>query len=166
MKLARNSFGNPYECKKDWPDNCGVQCGSNGIVLFKKGNYRTAFFEAFPKNPSTFIRGEGSTIEEAEESAWQQYERYNHCEKHEFERRGYTNGSGFCKHCGLFQSKIFKPLTTCQICGKPTNYTCDKENNFYCREHKDDIPEELLDDYRILMNEFKKYKKMISEKIV
>jgi hypothetical protein len=91
-KTARNSFDKPYDCLKDWPEDCFVQCGGDGIVFeegsleetFKsedgllktiatvigspteKKHYRTAFFEAFPKKPSCFIRGEGTTIQEAE----------------------------------------------------------------------------------------------------
>lgn len=94
MKTARQSFGQPYSCKKPWDDDIFVQCGGNGIVLSQtdfqkilsdpkesldtlkaiageptnKKHYRTAFFEAFPKKPNCFLRGEGKTIEEAEEN--------------------------------------------------------------------------------------------------
>ena len=64
MKEARNSFGKPHQCKFEWPEDCGVQCGEGGLVLDKKGSYTTAFFEAFPKSPSCFLRGEGASIEE------------------------------------------------------------------------------------------------------
>ena len=131
--LARNSCGEPYECKRPWPESCFVQCGEKGIVV-KKGtlegaltdpakalealetvvglreepeSYRTAFFEAFPRDPNTFLRGEGKTVEEAETSAWRQYERFTSCQGHEFERRGYTNGAGFCKHCNMFSGRVF-----------------------------------------------------------
>lgn len=148
MKLARMGFKGEYECKKEWDDDCFVQCGDNGVVLSKKGNYRTAFFEAFPKNPKTFIRGEGETIEEAEEKAWKQLEKYRACPKHEFERRDYTNGAGFCKHCNLFVSKCFKPSTTCKICGKPTYWTCNKDNEWYCKEHVHLMPYEEMNEYQ------------------
>ena len=96
MKTARRSFNKePYNCLKPWPEDCFCQCGGNGVVFTdnssmgelltnpkdqqeaikavlgeesKKTHYKTAFFEAFPKNPSCFIRGEGKTIEEAEEN--------------------------------------------------------------------------------------------------
>ncbi|WP_193086628.1 hypothetical protein [Brevibacterium aurantiacum] len=58
--------------------------------------------------PDTFIRGEGDSIKAAEEQAWQKYQGYiadGH--EHEFETRGYTDGSGSCKHCGLFSSGVF-----------------------------------------------------------
>lgn len=147
-KLARNSFGEDYKCKYKW-DDCSVQCGDDGLVLDDNEDYFTAFFEAFPKNPKTFIRGEGNTIEEAEEKAWEQLQKYKNCKNHEFERNGYTNGSGFCKHCGLFKSHAFEPSTNCNICGKPTAYTCNINNEWYCEEHKDLIPDELLNSYQL-----------------
>lgn len=98
-----------WPCVHPWPDNCHCQAGHNGIVVTKSGHYRTAFFEAFPKYPETFIRGEGPTIEAAEEAAWSKYGKYLDCPEHVFERRGYTNGAGFCKHCGMFISNAFKP---------------------------------------------------------
>jgi len=159
MKTARKSFGAPYECKQAWNEDCFVQCGDIGIVLsgdmqncFESKNplkhisehtsYTTAFFEAFPNNPKTFIRGEGKTIVEAEMVAWNKLQKYLACENHEFERRNYTNGAGFCKHCGLFKSKAFEPSTKCCICGVPTYYTIDKKDNWYCKDHKKSIPEE------------------------
>jgi len=130
-RLARKSFGEPYLCVREWPEDCFVQCGGNGIVvghgsfeemllstdplkalgdeIKKPTSYRTAFFEAFPRNPDTFIRGEGKTIEEAEEQTWLKFQKYLACKGHEFEKRGYRNGAGFCKHCGMFGSKVFEP---------------------------------------------------------
>ena len=124
-KLARRSFGEPYECKKDWGKDCFVQCGDNGMV-FKKGtfnkvmndtdtavkaltgelkHYKTAFFEAFPPEPNkTFIRGEGKTVEEAEEDAWKQFVKISKCKHKKFERKNHTNGAGFCIKCGMFKS--------------------------------------------------------------
>lgn len=54
-----------WPCAFPWPEDCFCQAGHSGVVFTKSGHYRTAFFEAFPKNPNTFIRGEGSTIEVA-----------------------------------------------------------------------------------------------------
>lgn len=148
-KIARNSFGEDYNCKYDWDEDCFVQCGDEGLVLGKKENYFTAFFEAFPKDPQTFIRGEGASIEEAEKQAWEQLQRFKKCTNHEFERRGYTNGVGFCKHCGLFKSKAFEPTTLCKVCNKPTCHTTDINDNYYCEEHKDLIPDELLSKWQL-----------------
>lgn len=119
MKLASKSIGrDPYPCLKDWPEDCKVQCGDKGIVLSNKpeGSYTTAFFEAFPRKPSTFIRGEGHTIEEAEESAWNQYQKVLNCVEHDYRRHGKT--SGICKKCGLFTMNCMPPEKPCAVCGK------------------------------------------------
>ncbi len=135
----------PYTPAAAWPEDCYVQWGSDGVVLSRsKGSYRTAFFEAFPSEPATFIRGEGATVAEAEAKAFAAFEHYRACAGHEFERRGYTNGAGFCKHCGLFASKAFEPTTLCHVCGTPTNHSCgytkDAETGarqafWYCEAH-------------------------------
>ena len=158
-----------------WPEDCFVQGGSNGLVLphgsmekvfedsketikvlaekvgITKGAipqaYTTAFVEAFPNNPSTFIRGEGKTVEEAETDAWLQFQKVIQCVTHEFERRNYTNGAGFCKHCGLFKGKAFKPNQFCVVCQKPTNQKTDKNGNWYCKDHP--VPEELKSEWRL-----------------
>lgn len=148
MKLARCSFKAPYECQKPWPDDCGVQAGDEGLVLDRSaenGHYTTAFFEAFPtcNGISTFIRGEGATVAEAEAQAFVKYEKYNAC-THEvgFDRRSYTNGAGFCKGCGMFASEIFEPTTKCIICDTPTNYSTDRHGHWYCEAHRELIKEE------------------------
>lgn len=171
-KQARQSFGKPWDCLKPWPADCFVQCGGDGIVLpagglkaaltesaaglkvigemagkvpMREGAYRTAFFEAFPKNPSTFIRGEGATIEEAEASAWRQFEKFRACAKHQFHRKGYRNGAGFCRKCGMFKSKVFRVLDRCKYnCGRP-GYDHDKNGKWYCRKHNHKNPNRMFD---------------------
>jgi len=139
-KQARRTFEKPYDCNCPWPSDCFVQCGGGGIVFGKKETYRTAFFEAFPKDPDTFIRGEGKTVEEAEQSAWDKFEKISSCKNHEFERRGYTNGLGFCKHCNMSKSKAFDPTTKCYVCGIPTCYGRLKDEKIACEEHHNSAP--------------------------
>lgn len=94
-----------------WPEDIFVQGGSSGLVVGKDRSYRTAFVEAFP--PGGFIRGEGPTLADAEEAAYKAYIRQMECETtrgHEFDRGGYTNGGGICRHCGGFRSKVFDAL--------------------------------------------------------
>ncbi|WP_128545095.1 hypothetical protein [Larkinella soli] len=153
MKIARTTISGPYTCLKDWQDDCFVQAGDDGLVFSSKGNYLTAFFEAFPNNPDTFIRGEGKTIEEAEESAWGQLQRFQACSGHDFERRNYRNGAGFCKHCGMFKSKAFEPLDRCHICGVPTQHCYDTKRNWFCEQHKDQRPEEEVPEFEKRLNE-------------
>lgn len=83
---------------------------ARGVVFDPKGAYRTAFFEAFPTDPATFIRGEGVDVPAAEMAAWAKFACQRDCAGHELERRGYRNGAGICKHCGLFVSRAFEPL--------------------------------------------------------
>lgn len=137
----------PYQPVCAWPEDCTVQWGNEGVVIGETCSYTTAFFEAFPASPVTFIRGEGKTVEAAERSAFAQFERHRACASHDFERRRYTNGAGFCRHCGLFSSKAFPPLTRCTVCDAPTRYSCgygapgsaDEGKAFwYCEDHADE----------------------------
>ena len=144
MKARVSNFGiapREYECVYPW--DCFCQGGDGGIVFSKKGNYRTAFFEAFPDNPvSCFIRGEGEDIPAAEKSAWEKLESIKKCHPdHEMERRGHTDGYAYCKKC-TYSSTVFEPLTKCCKCGKPTNWTPDYRGKWYCREHARHIPKD------------------------
>lgn len=156
IRLAKNSYGEDYTCKFNWDENCFVQCGDEGLVIKGDKNYLTAFFEAFPIEPKTFIRGEGDTIEEAERDAWKQLMNFKSCYHHEFERRDYTNGVGFCKHCGLYKSHAFEPTTMCKICGEPTSYSQDNNGDFYCEEHYELIPDELLQPCQVRERNYKR----------
>lgn len=156
-KKASKSFGEPYECIQPWPDDCSVQCGGHGIVLpsgslekvltsdkplgelaneaSKKESYTTAFFEAFPKNPSCFIRGEGKSIEEAEDKAYEKFKSILDCQGHDFESRGRKDGYGYCKHCSLSLSGVLPILNKCCKCKEPTNWTTDDDGRYYCKKH-------------------------------
>jgi hypothetical protein len=136
MKTARRSFGDDYVCQKPWDEDMFVQCGGSGVVLDRKDpekSYTTAFFEAFPKKPDCFLRGEGSTVEEAEAACWEKYQKVITCE-HEMERRNRRDGYGYCKHCS-YSSMVFEPLDKCCKCGVPTRYTTDYKGKFYCEKH-------------------------------
>lgn len=115
-KFASKSNGSKHECQYSWPEDCSVQCGDSGIVLGNGTARRTAFFEAFPKEPKTFIRGEGQTVVDAELSAWHKYQKILNCVNHEFER--YKGEIGKCKHCQLTLINYFDPEHICSTCGK------------------------------------------------
>jgi len=136
-----------YTCQNSWPDNCFVQCGDFSVPS------RNAFFEAFPRTPDTFLRGEGRTIAEAEASCWKKYQRILACKAdHEnpenFDRRNYKNGLGFCKTCGLSQM-VFEPSEVCCKCGKNTYHSSDKEGNWWCEDCCKDMPKELKWDWQL-----------------
>lgn len=138
MKIASKSFGEGYKCNQEWPESVYVQCGDKGVVFSKNGNYRTAFFEAFPKFPETFIRGEGSTVEEAELKAFEQYSKIMNCQQHEMVRKKESE-NGTCKHCGLTLINCLPPLSSCSQCGKEhvklSFKEKDKEQVILCLEH-------------------------------
>ena len=157
MKLAHRSFGPDYECLKPWPEDCFVQCGG--------GNTRTAFFEAFPESPQTYIRSEAPTVEEAEAKAFAALERYAACAHPEFERRDYTNGLGFCVKCGMSKSNAFLPSTLCAVCKVATYYTSDNKGLYYCEAHKDAMPEEDVPEWRKNMPTIKEMEAITAEDI-
>ena len=174
MKKARRGFAQePYDCQYEWADDCFVQCGGSGIVLngglektlgsktvgeivdnLKENySYTTAFFEAFPRNPDTFIRGEGATIEEAETKAWNAFMKFSACEHPEFEKRKFRNGAGFCVKCGMFKSKAFKPWEKCVVCKKPTFYHQVDENTVMCKKDFYNLPYEQIGTLKYLYDE-------------
>lgn len=160
---AKQSFSKDmYDCKQNWPSDTFCQCGGDGIVLTgndssiekaltdtnealeligtvagaktSKKHYRTAFFEAFPKNPQCFLRGEGPTVADAELNAWEKYTKILNCKEHDFERKGRTDGYCYCKKCPLSGS-FLDPLTTCKECSIPTTDATDSEGQHYCYHH-------------------------------
>lgn len=131
-KFASKSNGSKHECQYEWPENCSVQCGDSGIVIGNGTARRTAFFEAFPKEPKTFIRGEGQTVIDAELSAWNKYQKILNCVNHEFER--YKGEIGKCKHCQLTLINYFDPEHVCVTCGKEA-VNQEYKKNKYCLLH-------------------------------
>src|SRR5690606_6235371 len=79
-RIADHHRNDPWRPKQPWPDDCLVQWGGSGIVVAPNRTYRTAFFEAFPKDGAgRFIRGEGATIEDAEIAAFGKWKRQHDC---------------------------------------------------------------------------------------
>lgn len=138
MKVRMSCDKEDYDSVYDW--SCFCQGGDNGVVFSKKGNYNTAFFEAFPDDPKCFLRGEGKNIQEAEQAAWNKYQKILVC-NHEMERRGRTDGYAYCKHCS-YASTVFEPLTKCCKCGVPTAYASDYRGKHYCKKHSRVMPKD------------------------
>jgi len=148
---AKQSFGEDYDCQCDWPDNTFLQCGDDGLVLTDKPYY-TAFFEAFPKDPSTFIRGEGKNLQEAELNAFNKYLKIKACDGHEYERHGNSEHAN-CVKCGLFTTHCMSPTHSCSVCSKPNvNYYTNDEHcklTYFCREHFFEVVQSFVDNYDI-----------------
>src|SRR3546814_7345131 len=108
--IANHHAKDDWRPRRAWPDDCYVKWGSRGLVVSRTAPSRTtAFFEAFPKSGVPgFIRGEGTTVEEAENGAFDQFQRSAECE-HAWSRRGYRNRGGICRCCNAF-AMIFEPV--------------------------------------------------------
>lgn len=129
----------PVFARHPWPEAVFLQGGADGIVVGPSGSYRTAFVEV-SADELGFVRGEGKTLEDAEDDCWAKAQRIWSCAGpagHAWEARGYSNGGGVCKHCGAFGAKAFTPEQLglfCAICSVPT-YWHEEEGKFYCQEH-------------------------------
>lgn len=127
MQSKDGLTGNMHDCQHDWPDNVRIQHGEKGIVFSKNGNYSTSFFEAFPPTSVTdsYVRGEGSSVKEAENNAFEKYLKMINCEQHDYVRKG-KGESGICKLCSSTKDEVFPPVEslTCSVCNKPSS-------NFY-----------------------------------
>ncbi len=124
-----------YEPTKEWPEDSYLQGDEEGIVFscdIEPTSYITAFFEVFPKNPKTFIRGEGKSIKEAEDNAWKKFQKILECDGHEFKRMEKTNHA-ICEKCNLFQSDILNSINNCTCCDKEGVYIHSSNQNLhYC----------------------------------
>jgi hypothetical protein len=139
MTKIKMSTSSDYDSPHNYGDAM-VQGGHNGFVVNAKDpskSYRTAFVEAFIDN--SFVRGEGATVEEADDACWAKIVKTRVCSGHEFIPRSYTNGAGFCKHCGYFASNWFTGEDLgqlCDVCGDGClEFRIYKTEKWYCSEH-------------------------------
>lgn len=145
-----------YTCKYDWPTECFVQCGGKGVVIgnqHRKG-YVTAFFEAFPFN--NFIRGEGETIDLAEDAAWKKYQVMATCPEHRFIKSESRKRDAVCECCGFSIRDYYPPEKECSCCGK-NNVSLYIYDQYFCLEHFIEKAEQI--NYQItdeLISDFKK----------
>jgi hypothetical protein len=151
-RIISMSSGPDISSKYDWGE-ASLQGGGRGIVLSKKGNYRTAFVEAFPTidGYSTFIRGQGETVSDAEDSCWKKYTKMIECEGHDWERER-TDGYAKCNNCGM-KATVLKPSTKCFICEEPTINEFEEKHMCYSHFYNYNIDELLADEIKG-MNEF------------
>lgn len=133
--LASRSLRPPYKCLQPWPEGSSAQCGGCGISQQDQRTLFSSYFLVYLHDPmDTFIRTDAGTIEEAESRAFQQYQRSLDCKGHEYIHGPYTDGSGVCKHCGLYQSDVLEPLTTCDTCGDHTAWRLI-DDKWFCQKH-------------------------------
>jgi len=140
----------PHQATHDWPEHVFVQGGLHGLVWTRDGGYYTAFVEAFLDEPRGFVRGEGETLEAAEQACWERYRTVVACHPgHEFERRGRTDGYAWCMHCGIGVADALRPTTTCVVCGCVTADVHDVRGEVYCSAHLEAVPIAFLDDMHL-----------------
>lgn len=140
-----------------WPEDCIIQWG---------GGKNKFFFEAYPNSPmQTFLTGHGETLETAEVDAFAKFESYCKCPNHEFERRHYTNGVGFCKHCNMFKSRAFEPDQPCCQCNNKNGYGCDNQGRWWCEACYSNMPKEIWPEWRFEMEEEEKLPPLTEEQL-
>jgi hypothetical protein len=147
QRFANNPGGGErYKCQHPWPADSYLQACDAEVV--KTGGPKNqeeecdAYFEALLLSPDTTIMADAKTIEEAENMAWEKYQKIVNCSEHEFISGGQFNMTGICKHCDLILQNKFEPTTTCKVCGKVTAHTIGDDSNIhyeeYCEDHCND----------------------------
>jgi hypothetical protein len=163
--LVSSSLSKPYVAKYDWKKTY-IQGGDSGVVFCRGKSYETSFIEVFPKigKHSTFIRGEGASMREAEEAAMIKVKGAESCLEHEFSRKvsgsERTDGSGVCIKCNLFSSTALDPMTKCFLCNTPTKKKFGSK--FVCLEdyYKMDIKDVIYEAQEKHNEMIKKYPEM------
>lgn len=137
-----------------WPAETVCSAGPRGLVFSAGGGtYRTLFIEVYPPGAS-FIRGEGATAQQAEDSCWAQYQAALSCPgsadgAHDVKpwRTAadgtpgvrYHNGAGFCSRCATFVSAAFTPDQLgqwCAVCGAGVLDAPVPDGRFLCAAHR------------------------------
>lgn len=136
MPVRTAGYG--YVLRHDWPYTVSIGgCGNAAPEVGPDGVRTTGpFLEVYPDG--SFIRGEGATIEEAEDKAWAEYQRHVACPGHEFEAHTYRNGSGICRLCRRFQSNVFTAEELQMFCSECRTPTFHQRigSTMRCKEHE------------------------------
>ena len=139
-KTVQFNYSNEfYVLRHDWP----MDTVWNFNFFKSDGPYVEVFINS-PKNAETFDAAYGETFEECEDILWKRYQNYINC-VHEFSRNSpkgvhYSNGAGFCKHCGMFRSEAFEPETICEECGKNANLVKRLDGSSVCLDCLENTP--------------------------
>lgn len=113
MPVCRQNRITAHVPSGEWGDDTFVQWGEHGLVINTSDpsqSYGTAFFEAFPKTGAGFIRGEGSTVAEAEADALAQRRKELVCENHLWCRGDHLSGLATCSRCGTTDHRALRPV--------------------------------------------------------
>lgn len=138
---SHNMMENKYECKKEWDDNCKIQCGTNKFHMVESlPVYYNAFFEVFIDDD--YIRGEGETLEIAEENAFKKLEKMKKCVNHTYKEIENTRNLK-CTKCYHVLANSIKPKTVCDVC-KKAHSGLQFQNKKYCIAHFIEKIESLL----------------------
>lgn len=133
-----------YYTKYDWPlDTIFNLNGSLNKEINKKYSEGQVYMEIFTEtsNAKTYDASYGNDFEECEEKLWNKYQSYLHC-NHEYIRESpkgihYSDGTGFCKHCGMMKINALKPESICEKCGKPATLIQLVDGKNVCEECND-----------------------------
>lgn len=126
-----------------WPAGIHMSPYNYGDAVIEAGyrlkaGERTAYVKC--TLPGVFILGRGITIEYADDEAWAQLQAYRACPGHEWQARGYREGTGFCTHCGTTGIKVITAEELglrCTECGTPTFHrvTGSASRESRCTDH-------------------------------
>lgn len=133
-------------------DGAGLFCCKTRFQV----TFAYTYMEVFTDVPEakTYFSGRSAGVGHAalslaEERCAAVFFRYLNCRGHDFEARGYTNGAGVCRHCGMFASGVMPPTRVCQSCGRGLwdNSRLDLEGRVYCDLHFRDRPWEVMTEF-------------------
>jgi hypothetical protein len=126
MSKIKLFSGKDYELQYDW-DNGQIQAEDGNSSLGHGKAFIEIFYDHF------HIRGDGSSIIEAEDNAWIKYSKYLSCnDKHDYERKS-DSGLGFCRTCHITTRKLAN-ISKCTCCNR-TGVVLYIGNELHCLEH-------------------------------
>lgn len=113
-----------YSISCAWPEGTSIQ-GGRVLREGEDGLQHDLHFVEVSTPPHGYFRAEAPTMAAAEQAAFARYQLSAQCPGHEWQARGYTNGAGFCRHCGVFGSNVLTGEQLgqhCHTCGVGTTY--------------------------------------------
>lgn len=162
MKIRSGIFSDNYltESKFDWPMDSKSQCG--GGVIDNIG--KEVFFEVYIKNPNTYVRGTGESVQAAEQMAWEKWTTFKNC-AHKFKRKFEHSTVGICECCGMNVYDMYEPDSECSVKGCNHNQ-CSQTNTIdgsvYCHTHYIQKMKEKISDKATSDSDIEMYFKIVA----